>query len=317
MGESGSVSGPAEYRLEFTADPAEFLARAGEHLAADPVLSTVVATVTDRALAEVEAGLPAPPYPRWWVSASDEDGRVVGVGMRTAPFAPHPMFVLPMPDAAARALAAALLERGEDVRGVNGALPAAEILADGLSRAVGGTTTVHEHTRLWVLEALVEPPAPEGGIRAATEDDLDLCLAWFQGFEAAAAEQTGRAPRDEMAEQFARDDIAARIAERRIWLWEDRAGAVVHLTAFNPPSIGVARVGPVYTAPEHRGRGYAAAAVAAVSQLLLDQGARVCLFTDQANPTSNKVYAKVGYVPVVDMANLIITNPVITRPGPA
>ena len=39
---------------------------------------------------------------------------------------------------------------------------------------------------------------------------------------------------------------------------------------------------------------------------LLAAGVRVCLYTDQANPTSNKIYAALGYRPVVDMANLVI-----------
>ena len=47
--------------------------------------------------------------------------------------------------------------------------------------------------------------------------------------------------------------------------------------------------------------------MAEVSARLLAQGARVCLFTDQANPTSNKIYLALGYRPVVDMANLVIT----------
>ena len=42
-----------------------------------------------------------------------------------------------------------------------------------------------------------------------------------------------------------------------------------------------------------------------MSRLLRDSGTRVCLFTDQANPTSNKIYAAIGYEPVVDMANLV------------
>jgi predicted GNAT family acetyltransferase len=78
------------------------------------------------------------------------------------------------------------------------------------------------------------------------------------------------------------------------------------MTGANPPSAGVARIGPVYTPKRFRGRGYASAAVAAVSQLILDQGARVCLFTDQANPVSNRIYQRIGYRPVVDMAQLII-----------
>jgi predicted GNAT family acetyltransferase len=33
-----------------------------------------------------------------------------------------------------------------------------------------------------------------------------------------------------------------------------------------------------------------------------------CLFTDQANPASNKIYAALGYRPVVDMAQLVIVR---------
>ena len=45
-----------------------------------------------------------------------------------------------------------------------------------------------------------------------------------------------------------------RIDGGRIWLWEV-AGEAVHLTGFNQPSFGVARVGPVYTPGAHRGHG--------------------------------------------------------------
>ncbi len=101
--------------------------------------------------------------------------------------------------------------------------------------------------------------------------------------------------------------MTLRIEQGRVHLWEDADGQVVHLTAANAPAHGVARVGPVYTPPEQRGRGYASAAVAGVSQALLDQDARVCLFTDLANPTSNRIYAALGFRPVVDTANLVVS----------
>ena len=67
-------------------------------------------------------------------------GRAAGGrrGDATAPVAPYPLYVLPMPDAAALALARALHERGEELLGVNGALPAAEIVAEETARLVGG-----------------------------------------------------------------------------------------------------------------------------------------------------------------------------------
>ena len=68
-----------------------------------------------------------------------------------------------------------------------------------------------------------------------------------------------------------------------------------------PAVTGVVRVGPVYTPPEHRRRGYAASGVAVTSRRALARGAGGCtLFTDIANPTSNKLYAEVGYWPVAD-----------------
>lgn len=211
-----------------------------------------------------------------------------------------------MADDAARAVADAVAARDEEVLGVNGALPAAEVLATTLAAHYGGTAEIHEHTRLHVLGDLVEPTPPQGRLRAPTSEDAELCLAWFRGFLAAAAEQAGR-PHAPLDEHVDAELVNGKIARSEIWLWEDAAGEVVHLTAHNPPSFGVARIGPVFTPKEHRGRGYASAGVAGVSRMLRDKGAEVCLYTDQANPTSNKVYAAIGYVPVVDQGNWVVT----------
>jgi predicted GNAT family acetyltransferase len=64
----------------------------------------------------------------------------------------------------------------------------------------------------------------------------------------------------------------------------------------------------VYTPAAQRGRGWASNAVAGVSRQIQAEGARVCLYTDQANPTPNKIYAALGYEPVVDMADLVIVR---------
>ena len=286
-----------------TGDPAEFLDLAEAHLAADPVLTTVVATVTHRAIVAVREGRPAPAHPRWWAVVRDAHGEVAGLAMRTAPFAPYPLFVLPMPAPAAVELARAVHERGEHVGGVNGALPSARVVAEEAARLQGATAEVWEHTRLFELGDLVEPAPVPGRLRAAGPEDLELCLAWFEAFFDDAAEQAGRAGDGPREDYITNEEMLERFEAGRIWLW-DVDGEAVHMTGFNHPSFGVARVGPVYTPKEHRGHGYASAGVAAVSRMLRGQGARVCLFTDQANPTSNRVYQGLGYRPVVDMANL-------------
>ncbi|WP_431877648.1 GNAT family N-acetyltransferase [Micromonospora marina] len=291
--------------LHFCTDPGEFLAAAEAYLAADPVVGTVVATVAQRMAARRAEGV-ALPGDVWWLVVRDASGAVVGAAMRTAPFAPRPPFLLPMPREAAVALAREWQRRGERVRAVNGALPAARDCADEVARLDGGRVAVAQHTRLHLLDHLTPPAPVPGALRAATTGDVDLVAAWFGAFMADADEQAGR-PRGTSAHETPdRVELLRRIRDGRVWFWTDEAGAPVHLTAANPTSFGVARVGPVYTPPEQRGRGWAGNAVAEVSRRLTAEGARVCLFTDQANPVSNRLYARLGFRPVVDMANLTL-----------
>jgi predicted GNAT family acetyltransferase len=296
-----------EHALEFCTDPTEFLAAAGDHLAADPVVGTVVTTVARRALSQVEAGIEQPDRD-WWLVVRDGTGAVVGIAMRTAPFAPYPVFLLPMPDEAALALAGALAQRGEQVLGINGALPAVELCAADLARLQGGRVEVAQHTRLHELGELSLPAPVAGRLVAATVDDLELATRWFEAFMGDADEMAGR-PRGASAHDVPEPaEMLRKIRAGTLWFWVDETGERVHLTGANPPAFGVARIGPVYTPPAERGCGWASNAVAEVSRRLVADGARVCLFTDQANPTSNRIYAALGYRPVVDMANLVIVT---------
>ncbi len=291
--------------LHFVDDPAAFLDAVRDHLAADPVQGTVVTTWAERSVREAKDGVDQPgEFPRWWLVVRDDAGEVVGTGMRTAPFEPHPPYLLAMPEEAAVAVAGALHERGEELGGVNGALPAVRVVAEEYARLAGRTVRVAEETRLFELGNLVEPELPDGQLRMATADDLDLALAWYRSFGREAAEQAGH--EDEHAVFEDETGMLRRIEEGRVWFWVDQRGERVHLTGHNLPSFGVARIGPVFTPREHRGCGYASAAVAEISRMLSDAGSRVTLFTDQANPTSNAIYQRLGFRAVADQANLVI-----------
>ena len=56
-------------------------------------------------------------------------------------------------------------------------------------------------------------------------------------------------------------------------------------------------VNGVYTLPEYRQRGYAAAVVAHICKLILNDGKIPLLYTDLANTCSDKAYTNVGFVP--------------------
>jgi hypothetical protein len=290
--------------LVFFDDPAAFLTMAGDVLAEEPVLSTVVAGVAERVRLQREDGIAWPEgVPCWFAVVVDGD-EIAGIAMRTAPFGDYPAFLLPMPDEAVHTLTAALLDRDEQVPAANGALPAVQLFCDDMAEATGRRTVVGQHTRLFELGDLVEPRTAAGRMRPARLDEQPLVASWYDAFMADADEQAGREPGESAHETPSEEELNRKIETGRVFVWVDDDDRPVNLTAATLPAFGVSRIGPVYTPPEERGRGYASSAVYAVSELLLQSGERPCLFTDQANPTSNKIYEAIGYRPLVDMANL-------------
>lgn len=84
-----------------------------------------------------------------------------------------------------------------------------------------------------------------------------------------------------------------------LFVWHDPESQPVSIAGYKGQTLNSVRIGPVYTLPDHRGRGYGSAVTAIATQALLDEGRRfVCLYTDLANPTSNHIYAEIGYEPV-------------------
>ncbi len=105
----------------------------------------------------------------------------------------------------------------------------------------------------------------------------------------------------------ARKMAVQRIEVGDVYLWDD-GGPVSMAFRARPTPHGYTVTG-VYTPPELRGRGYASACVAALSQRLLESGKQFCnLFTDLANPVSNSIYMKIGYKPVCDFTEYCFTG---------
>lgn len=257
---------------------------AHEVLARRPVDATVALTV----LAALRAGRAfsaTPPLLGW----CEDDGDVVGVVVHTPPWE---LVLAHVPPAAVEPLADALLAHRPQLGGVLGEVPAVEaVVAAWTARVPVRATTVFEE-RLFRLGTLLPPePAPAGRARLGTRADVDRVAEWFAAFGAEAGTPVGDAV------QAARD----RVADDLLWLWEDADGVPVAMAARHRPAGGVSRVGPVYTAPQARRRGCGAAVTAACAADALAAGAReVVLFTDLANPTSNAVYRRIGFVPVGD-----------------
>jgi GNAT superfamily N-acetyltransferase len=289
--------------LRFFDDPGEFLEVARDHLGAQPVVSTVMASVASRIRDQRDHGVSWPDGVPCWFAAFVERGQVLATAMRTAPFGEFPAYLMPMSDDAAVLLARTLLGRDEPVLGANGALPAVQVFCEEMATATGRRVTVGQHTRLFELGELKEAPEVPGRLRPAKLEEQELVTGWYAAFMDDADEQAGRERGASPHESPQPEEMRRRIESGQIFVW-DVDGVAVHVTAATTPAFGVSRIGPVYTPQEHRGRGYASRAVYEVSRLLRDSGTRPCLFTDRANPTSNRIYERLGYARVVDMANL-------------
>lgn len=163
------------------------------------------------------------------------------------------------------------------------------------------------HTRLFELGELVSPPPVPGRLRLVRPEEAERALDWMRQFLLDADVQAGRdAGAGHGPGAVTLDDVRRKVAQRVLWFWENETGTPVHLIGANPPAYGAARIGPVFTPGDHRGHGYASAAVAVVSRMIGRAGSRPILFTDQANPTSNRLYLALGYRPVVDNVHLAI-----------
>ena len=93
-------------------------------------------------------------------------------------------------------------------------------------------------------------------------------------------------------------------------LWDNGDGRPVSFAGRSRRAAGTVRIGPVYTPADHRRQGWGSAVTAALTQAVLDEGAReVVLFTDLANPTSNSIYQRLGYRAVTDRAVLRFDRP--------
>lgn len=147
---------------------------------------------------------------------------------------------------------------------------------------------------LYDLTRVVPPdPLTPGALRVAGADDVDLVATWFGG---AALDM--RLPSHE--HEALRKSAAGRVAGGGLFVWE-HGGVPVSMASLQGATRHGIRVSFVYTPPDLRGRGYASACVAAVSERALAAGKRFCtLYTDLANPTSNAIYQRVGYKRIGD-----------------
>ena len=235
------------------------------------------------------AGAPRslPPY---FAVVFDGD-RVVGAALRTPP---HNLILSAMTDdRVGDAVLEDVISVSPDLTGVLGEKRRAQRFAERWTRETGRPHRLKTAERVFQLTAVKHPRPTAGRLRTANEGDRELLTRWFADF-------IQEALREDPTNAGTVADIWITTPGRTLYLWETADPVSMCGAAGRTPN-GI-RIGAVFTPIDLRGRGYASNCVAAASQAQLDAGLRFCfLYTDLANPTSNRIYRALGYEPVCDV----------------
>lgn len=224
----------------------------------------------------------------FWVVREGEE--IAACALRTSPY--NLVLARPRDDEALALLADAI---DIELPGVVGATPEVDVFTEEWVARTGVSPRVAIEQGVYALRKVAPVPQAPGRSREADGSDYELVLRWFRAF----------------AREAMHDDHGPSVYERQIrqrlgsskggfTIWED-GGEPVSMSGYGGVTPNGIRIGPVYTPPEQRGRGYATSLVAGLSGRLLREGRTFCfLYTDLANPTANAIYERIGYVRVCE-----------------
>lgn len=190
---------------------------------------------------------------------------------------------------------------GATLKGINAEVVLAAAFSAAWTERSGQSVHSVLKERLYRLDVVIPVSGAPGELRHYTPADRDLAAGWILAFEhETGVGMMGGMQYDETVAMIDRRTGGdPRVAGLCFW-WHN--GEAVAMAGHAGPTPHSVRVNAVYTPPHQRGHGYASALVAALSRHLLESGyAWTTLFTDLANPTSNKIYQAIGYRPVTDI----------------
>lgn len=226
-------------------------------------------------------------------------GDIVGAVMLAAP-PHHPVLSNILDKAAIPAMVLALTEVYNTLPGVLGKPDDALLFAQHWQEKTGQDFVIQVEQGVYKLgqKDFVQPPAPGGEARIATQDDLDLLVAWKTGFARDIGIENTSTTREQKVRQI-QQLFDLPICDG-FHLWVNKEGEPVSMAVCNRETAHSANISYVYTPPEHRRSGYASALTAFLAQkvILADGNAKkqcASLYTDLSNPTSNKIYQSIGF----------------------
>ena len=166
----------------------------------------------------------------------------------------------------------------------------AETFVAAWQKLTGQSIELEVAMQIQQLEKLNAIDSAAGQLRLATLAEIELLTEWIQAY---VKEALGASEPQADSQKW----VIRHLEEDSLYIWKNK-NRLVSMAAFGGTTPNGIRVKSVYTPREHRGNGYATSCVAAMSQILLTRHKYCFLFTDTTNAISNKIYRKIGYVPM-------------------
>ncbi|WP_020062106.1 GNAT family N-acetyltransferase [Bacillus sp. 123MFChir2] len=187
-----------------------------------------------------------------------------------------------------------------DVPGLIGEKQVVEHLAEQLASLQNKLIQVKMNQGVYGLRYVKKKAESNGIFRRVELKEKDVIEDWVYHF----CEDVNLAITKEEAVHTA----AELIESQRLFGWEVE-GRLVSMAAVTRPTKCNITINFVYTPEAERKKGYAFNCVSALSQRMLDNGYEMTsLYTDLANPTSNKIYKEIGYELITESVLLFLES---------
>lgn len=155
---------------------------------------------------------------------------------------------------------------------------------------------VRKHILYQLDEVIFPTQKTKGKLRKATPQDIDLLSDWVDQFHQEALGEYFGTKNWEITVQ--------KVRQEALFVWETEE--LVSMIGKARETANGATISLVYTPHAFRKKGFALASTAAFSAYLLAQEKKqfCTLFTDLENPSTNRLYQKVGYYPIGKFRNV-------------
>lgn len=223
-----------------------------------------------------------------WYFAVTEGSEILSAFLRTPPYNLIFAYFSGDLDILSSPVCEFIINHYGSMPGITGEAESSKKLADTYCRLTGTDIRKTMNQRIYRLDSLNPLKLAEGRLRKAAAGDRDTLESWSRAF---AQEALGKKEHESGIDEMVR--------EGTLFVWETEK--IKTMAAICRPVLHGISISLVYTPIEYRKQGYATAIVHSLCRMLLDSGYKYCtLYTDLANPVSNSIYVKIGFVPMYE-----------------